>query len=94
MDELKVKVRLFPISGGGHMVSRAIVTLDHKDSDFNVRLSGFRVMQGKKGLWVAVPQDKYMVGEEIKYKPTVFLNQVAREIIFSAVLSEYQKSPK
>jgi stage V sporulation protein G len=82
---MKFEVRIFPVSNTGNLKAYASVALDKM---YNV--TGLRVLDGEKGLWISMPAQKTKKGE---YKDVFFpINSDARKNLIDAVLKAYEES--
>lgn len=79
---MKITVKVFKISKEGNMKATASITLD----DWLV-VKGFKVLNGKNGLFISFPNKKDLKGE---YKDEVFsLNKEKRDMLQSLIMAEY-----
>lgn len=85
---MKIKVdRLNKTNGEGNVKAYASVVIDDA-----IVLTGIRVMDGNKGLFVSMPSRQYQQDGETKYADIFFpITKEAREELQKAVLDEYNK---
>jgi stage V sporulation protein G len=77
-----MKVKVFKIEGKGNLKASASITVD------DICITGFKVLDGKKGLFVSMPQKK--VGDE--WKDMAFpVTREKRQEVIDAILGEYNK---
>ncbi|MGL4791605.1 MAG: septation protein SpoVG family protein [Anaerotignaceae bacterium] len=83
-DHLEIDVRVRGVKGDSKLKAYASVNIG---SDFAVK--GIRVIEGSKGLFVAMPSQKNHKGE---YEDIFFpISKEGRERLQNAVLAEYQQ---
>ena len=90
MQVTNVVVRMVE-KGGSNFKAFAEVTFDHQ-----IKIHGVRVLSGKKGLFVAMPQREAKNKEgKVEYYPYVSLDSdEARREFSQAVLAEYNRQAK
>lgn len=89
---MDISVTLNEVLGANKLKCRARVYAHEKSTGFSIQLEGLRVIDdGVKPPWVALPQEKYMRNDEIKYKDIIKLSEVARDQIFNTIINDYKK---
>jgi stage V sporulation protein G len=82
--DLKV-TRIYRLSGDGPTKAMCDISIGNE-----FMIKGFRVVQGKKGLFVGLPRE---AGKDGKWYDRVFpLTESAREALNEAILSAYENS--
>lgn len=78
-------VRMNPVQINGNDTLRAFFDVETND---NIILKGFRLMNGSKGLFISAPAEK---GKDGKYYETVILPPEARNSIQKIAIEIYNK---
>lgn len=78
-------VRMNPVKFNGNDTLRAFFDVETND---NIILKGFRLMNGSKGLFISSPAEK---GKDGKYYETIILPPEARNSIQKIAIEEYNK---
>jgi hypothetical protein len=83
------KVDVYPVKNGGALVARAHVTLLCDKTGCEVCIKGFRVHEKEDGTnWVGPPSENFVVKGKRVYKDMMWLNQVAQNMIYSAIIEK------
>ncbi len=86
MSKTNIEVKIFPTKGEGPTKAFASVTLDGKFAARNIR-----IVDGQKGLFVAMPSETYEENGEKKYRDIFFpVNSDARAELVDAVMAAYE----
>ncbi|MCB9073730.1 MAG: septation protein SpoVG family protein [Bdellovibrionaceae bacterium] len=89
---MNISVTLKEVLGANKLKARARVYINDNATGFSLNIEGLRVIDdGVKAPWIAMPQEKYWKGDEAKYKDIVSLNEIAKDQVFSSILTEYKK---
>jgi stage V sporulation protein G len=78
-------VRMNPVQFNGNDTLRAFFDVETNE---NIILKGFRLMNGSKGLFISAPADK---GKDGKYYETVILPPETRNSIQKIAIEAYNK---
>lgn len=79
-------IRIYPVSGAGKLQATAAITLNGC-----LALKKLKIIEGKKGSFVAMPSDAYEVDGEKKYSDIFFfMDKEAREELENLIVTEFE----